>query len=150
MTWQTLHHGSPDEARVAAGFLDGFGIALRVVDASGVEVPRDRLTAAGPEVRVQVHASDAASAADLLADVRPATRRPATDPRLDRLGLSIRACAVSGGFAPLGLLLAPTYLLRSSRAEARPREHGWTLAGIAACVPASFIYLILVGELIWS
>ena len=105
-----------------------------------VEILRDALTSASAPVRVQVREADLSLAAEILADALSVPSRHATQSSLDRLGLSIRACAVSTFFAPLGLLLAPTYLLRARRSAVRPREHAWTLAGIAACVPASLFY----------
>ncbi len=140
MSWQTLHDTSAGEANLAAGFLDGFGISLRVVDAAGIEIPRDKLTSAASPVRIQVRETDLPAAAEILSDARSEPSRTATTQSLDRLGLSIRACAVSTFFAPLGLVLAPSYLVRANRSATRPTEHAWTLAGIAACVPASVFY----------
>lgn len=139
MTWHTLQDCSSAEANLTAGFLDGFGVELRVIDPVGVEIQRDMLLSVNSPVRVQVREADLHVAAGILADALSASRRPSTTKSLDRLGLSIRACAVSP-FAPLGILLAPSYLMRAARATAKPREHAWTLAGIAACVPATLFY----------
>lgn len=133
MTWHTVHHGSPDSVNLASGFLDGFGIALRVVDPHDVEVPRDRVTSASSALRVQVREPDTGTAAGLLADAATEPRPATVDRSLDRLGLSIRGCAMSTFFAPLGVVLAQAYLTRAARAADRPSEHGWTLAGIAVC-----------------
>ncbi|MCY2959106.1 MAG: hypothetical protein NTY35_02990 [Planctomycetota bacterium] len=141
MTWHTLRTVSPSEANLTCGFLDGFGVQLRVIDSVGVEVARDALGSMSSPVRVQAREVDLPVAAEILSDALPEPSRPARGASLDRLGLSIRACAVSTFFAPLGLALAPTYLLRAKRAGIRPREHAWTLAGIAACVPASLFYV---------
>lgn len=139
VAWQTLHDGDSSEARRAAGFLDGFGIPLRVVDEAGVEFAREKLAYTGSPVRLQVREEDLPAAVEILADSPSAPSPSAAAKALDRLGLTIRACAVSP-FAPLGILLAPSYLMRSARETIRPREHAWTLAGIAACVPASLFY----------
>jgi len=150
MTWHTLHDGSPSDANLASGFLDGFGIQVRVVDPCGVEIPRDKLTSTESPARVQVREADLPVAAAILSDALSPTSRPATTRSLDRLGLSIRACAVSTFFAPLGLVLAPTYLVRAKRSAIRPREHAWTLAGIVACVPASLFYAFAFRSMLLS
>lgn len=133
MSWRILHERPVADVRLAAGFLDGFGVPLRIVDTTGAEVARETVASTSDGLAIEVRAEDAAFARELLADARPGPI-PRSDRALDRLGLSIRGCAMSTFFAPLGVILAPAYLKRAARADERPSEHGWTLAGIAVCV----------------
>ena len=148
MSWHVLHELPATDATVAAGFLDGVGVRLRVVDAEGAEIAREQLASTSSRVSVQVHEGDLPLATDVVREALRERRKPAIDTSLDRLGLTIRACAVTACFAPLGLLLAPKYLLRASRSATRPREHGWTIAGIAACVPSCVFYALFLHDLL--
>jgi len=139
MNWRTLRTCTAAEANLLTGYLEGFGVQPRVVDASGSEISRDHVSSHTSPLSVLVRDADRNVAIEILGDaLAPLTRRRVGTP-VERLGLSIRACAVSP-FAPLGLVLAPTYLMRAAREGTRPREHASTLAGIAACVPTSLFY----------
>jgi len=142
MSWRTLHACSISEAALVCGFLDNDRIDTRLTDATGVEIPRQNLTSAVAPVVIDVSDADLGAATEILADALPAKKQPTIEESLERLGSSIRACAMSP-FAPWGVVLAPSYLSRVARSADRPREHAWNLAGIVICGMYTAIYVAL-------
>lgn len=149
MNWRTLRTSMGPEAILVAGFLRGSGVEVRVVDDTGAEVPHADLATCSTPVSVQVRDTDLPVATEILGDALSPRAKRHVDTPVERLGVSIRACAVSP-LAPLGILLAPSYLLRAAREGVRPPEHAWTLAGIVACVPPSMFYAIAFHDLFLS
>jgi len=139
MSWHTVHECSTSDARLVCGFLDNDAVVTRIVDAAGAEVSREKLDSAISPVSIGVRSADANTAKQNIAELLATSKQTPVDGSLERLGTSIRACAMSP-FAPWGVVLAPRYLLRAGRSDLRPREHRWNLAAIVICAMFTAIY----------
>lgn len=137
MSWHVVRIGSAVEVNFALGHLEEARIPARVLDADGDVIQREFLVPVADHVRLAVPVQDAQRAEELLDREIPAIPRPRPKSALEAaqraaedLGRRIRWAAVSP-FAPIGIALAPIYALRVRRAGSPPKDHGWTLAGIA-------------------
>ena len=155
MSWQVVRAGSAVDVNFALGHLEDASIPAQVLAPDGNLVQREHLIPVEDPVRLAVRAEDVDRAREVLdrelpelanprrldgTNVEPPARTPLG--AAEDLGRRIRWMACSP-FAPLGVLLAPLYAQRVLRAGTRPKDHGWTLAGIAVSALVSLLFALL-------